>query len=161
MVSGRLSKKITAYINVPSFGCFKDRKMRVIQNKRNHSKNLVYRWGKRLVLCHIFMADKRLYRKIFGGWLRRGRTFPDKINTGDAIDFGGYYMPTNLKADFCSMQNEITGEAWLDFKIRNNKIYQVATFRPYGIIGRLYWYFMLPFHFFIFNGMLNKIAANN
>jgi hypothetical protein len=35
--------------------------------------------------------------------------------------------------------------------------YQSATFRPRGIWGKLYWYSVLPFHGFIFNGMLNKL----
>ncbi|MFY7731303.1 MAG: DUF2867 domain-containing protein, partial [Flavobacterium sp.] len=50
------------------------------------------------------------------------------------------------------------GEAWLEFKVKGNKVIQVATFRPLGIAGRLYWYSVLPFHYFIFNGMINKIA---
>ncbi|PKP48480.1 MAG: hypothetical protein CVT92_16120, partial [Bacteroidetes bacterium HGW-Bacteroidetes-1] len=36
---------------------------------------------------------------------------------------------------------------------------QTATFRPLGLAGRLYWYAVLPFHGFIFNGMIKKIAA--
>ncbi|HEX9151971.1 MAG TPA: DUF2867 domain-containing protein, partial [Flavobacterium sp.] len=32
-----------------------------------------------------------------------------------------------------------------------------ATFRPRGILGNLYWYAVLPFHGFIFEGMLNKL----
>jgi hypothetical protein len=46
-------------------------------------------------------------------------------------------------------------EAWLEFKIINT-LYQSATFRPRGIWGKLYWYSVLPFHGFIFNGM-NKL----
>jgi hypothetical protein len=52
---------------------------------------------------------------------------------------------------------KLPGEAWLEFKIINNTLYQSATFRPKGIWGKLYWYAILPFHGFIFNGMLNKL----
>jgi hypothetical protein len=52
---------------------------------------------------------------------------------------------------------KLPGEAWLEFKIINNTLYQSATFRPQGILGKLYWYAVLPFHGFIFEGMLNKL----
>ena len=52
---------------------------------------------------------------------------------------------------------KLPGEAWLEFKIINNTLYQSATFRPRGIWGKLYWYSVLPFHGFIFNGMLKKL----
>jgi len=35
---------------------------------------------------------------------------------------------------------------------------QTATFRPRGVLGRLYWYAVLPFHHFIFNGMINALT---
>jgi hypothetical protein len=35
---------------------------------------------------------------------------------------------------------------------------ETVTFRPKGLFGRLYWYLMLPFHYFIFNGMIENIA---
>ena len=54
---------------------------------------------------------------------------------------------------------KIPGEAWLEFQIDDeNVLHQTATFRPKGIWGRIYWYTMLPFHFFIFEGMLRQIA---
>ncbi|MDQ4138939.1 MAG: DUF2867 domain-containing protein, partial [Bacteroidota bacterium] len=56
---------------------------------------------------------------------------------------------------------KLPGEAWLEFKIENqnqqNHLIQTATFRPKGILGRLYWYAVLPFHYFIFNGMARNI----
>ncbi|MGI9526042.1 MAG: DUF2867 domain-containing protein, partial [Weeksellaceae bacterium] len=50
------------------------------------------------------------------------------------------------------------GEAWLSFNICDGKITQKAVFRPHGIMGRLYWYAVLPFHGYIFNGMVKKLA---
>ncbi len=55
---------------------------------------------------------------------------------------------------------KLPGEAWLEFKIdKENVFHQTATFRPLGILGRLYWYAVLPFHGLIFKGMINNIAA--
>jgi hypothetical protein len=57
---------------------------------------------------------------------------------------------------------KVPGEAWLEFKIdEDNVLHQNATFRPRGLIGRAYWYAMYPFHYFIFEGMINKIAKGD
>ena len=52
---------------------------------------------------------------------------------------------------------KLPGEAWLEFKIEKNILYQTATFRPKGVAGRLYWYLVTPLHWFVFNGMINRI----
>ncbi len=55
----------------------------------------------------------------------------------------------------------LSGEAWLEFRIDENKgLHQTATFRSRGFKGRLYWYSMVPFHNFIFNGMIRNITKN-
>jgi len=53
---------------------------------------------------------------------------------------------------------KLPGEAWLEFRIKNNTLYQTATFRPLGLWGRIYWYAVWPLHIFVFRGMLNRIA---
>jgi len=56
---------------------------------------------------------------------------------------------------------KLPGEAWLEFRIDNqNVLHQKATFRPLGLLGRLYWYSVLPFHGFIFRGMIRNIAGD-
>ena len=53
----------------------------------------------------------------------------------------------------------LPGEAWLEFRIdEENNLHQIATFRPTGLLGRLYWYSLVPFHFFIFGGMIRNIV---
>jgi hypothetical protein len=60
---------------------------------------------------------------------------------------------------------KLPGEAWLEFRIMKVKnklqLRQMAAFRPKGIWGRLYWYSVLPFHYFIFNGMINNIIKQS
>ena len=53
---------------------------------------------------------------------------------------------------------KLPGEAWLEFKVLGNYLEQTATFRPKGVLGRLYWYAVSPFHSFIFKGMLNNLT---
>ena len=94
-----------------------------------------------------------------GVGLRRGRTHQNKIQTGDVIDFWRViYANKSDKKLLLYAEMKLPGEAWLEFKIRNNTLFQRAHFRPKGIYGRLYWYAVLPFHGFIFNGMINNIT---
>ena len=95
-----------------------------------------------------------------GVGLRRGRTHPDKIFAGDSLDFWRVLLADREKARlllFAEMR--LPGEAWLEFKIdKDNILYQTATFRPRGLRGRLYWYAIVPFHHFLFGGMISNIA---
>ncbi|MDQ3191906.1 MAG: DUF2867 domain-containing protein, partial [Bacteroidota bacterium] len=38
-----------------------------------------------------------------------------------------------------------------------NYLQQTATFRPKGVLGRMYWYAVLPFHYFVFESMAKNI----
>jgi len=46
----------------------------------------------------------------------------------------------------------------LEFKIENDALIQTATFRPLGLMGRLYWLMVLPWHAVIFKGLVNKLT---
>jgi uncharacterized protein YbjT (DUF2867 family) len=102
--------------------------------------------------------------KLFGGvGSRRGRTSSINIAPGDVIDFWRVLLADKEnKRLLLYAEMKLPGEAWLEFKIieRNGSknLSQVATFRPSGLWGRLYWYAMWPFHLFIFNGMAKEIV---
>jgi uncharacterized protein YbjT (DUF2867 family) len=102
--------------------------------------------------------------KVFGGvGSRRGRTSGEHISPGDVIDFWRVLLADRLnKRLLLYAEMRLPGEAWLEFKIveRGEKKFlsQVATFRPNGLWGRLYWYLMWPFHLFIFNGMAREMV---
>ncbi|WP_295717742.1 SDR family oxidoreductase [Mucilaginibacter sp.] len=101
--------------------------------------------------------------KLFGGvGIRRGRTSNINIAPGDVIDFWRVLLADKEnKRLLLYAEMKLPGEAWLEFKIiernGNKNLSQVATFRPSGLWGRLYWYAMWPFHLFIFNGMAKEI----
>jgi len=99
--------------------------------------------------------------KFAGGvGLRRGRTNPNTINVGDSIDFWRVlYADKEEGRLLLFAEMKLPGEAWLEFKMVNNQLIQTATFRPLGVAGRLYWYAVFPFHGFIFNGMLKRLAG--
>jgi hypothetical protein len=101
--------------------------------------------------------------QIAGGvGMRRGRKSDTEIVSGDTLDFWRVLIADKKeKRLLLYAEMKLPGEAWLEFKIDNNNILkQTATFRPLGLLGRLYWYTVLPFHGFIFKGMINKIAES-
>lgn len=58
---------------------------------------------------------------------------------------------------------KLPGEPWLEFHVRpdddGSMLRQRARFHPRGLVGRLYWYALLPFHRMIFPKMARRIAA--
>lgn len=93
---------------------------------------------------------------------RRGRRSGNKIYAGDALDFWRVILADKKnKRLLLYAEMKLPGEAWLEFKIIERKgtkfLSQVATFRPNGLWGRLYWWLMWPFHLFIFNGMAKNL----
>ncbi|GGX17281.1 SDR family oxidoreductase [Aquimarina muelleri] len=165
MVSGRFDNNIQKHISVPKRGCFKDYKKAKIKNTEKTVEKIWTIGGENGWYYGNWVWKIRGYiDKFFGGvGLRRGRTNPDKIFSGDALDFWRVLIADKKnKRLLLFAEMKIPGEAWLEFNIDNNNIlHQTATFRPKGIWGRLYWYSMIPFHFFIFSGMIKKIAAIN
>ena len=56
----------------------------------------------------------------------------------------------------------LPGEAWLTWELSSvdgiTTIDQIAEYRPRGLLGRLYWLAVAPFHRFVFPGMLAGIV---
>jgi uncharacterized protein YbjT (DUF2867 family) len=162
-VSSRYSQKdLNKYIKVPKFGCLHDHQQMKADDPEKALEKIWAIGGKNgWYYANTLWKIRGYFDKLAGGvGLRRGRTNPDKINPGDSLDFWRVLMADKEERRlllFAEMR--IPGEAWLEFYIdEENVVHQNATFRPKGLIGRLYWYSMLPFHFFIFNGMLTQIC---
>lgn len=99
-------------------------------------------------------------RVVGGVGLRRGRTSEIELNAGDAVDFWRVLYANKEEGRLLLFaEMKLPGEAWLEFRIQGDKLVQTATFRPVGIMGRLYWYVVYPFHGFIFKGMLSKLSS--
>ena len=100
--------------------------------------------------------------KLIGGvGLSRGRRDSCDLRLGECLDF---WRVEDIKEDerlLLFAQMKVPGEAWLEFKIQDNKLIQSAYFYPKGILGRLYWYSMIPMHYFIFKNMVNGILKNS
>ena len=96
--------------------------------------------------------------KLIGGvGLKRGRRSQCDLRISDCLDF---WKVVDLQKDerlLLYAQMKVPGEAWLEFKIKDNKLIQSAYFYPKGVFGRLYWYALVPLHYFVFNNMIKSI----
>ena len=100
--------------------------------------------------------------KLIGGvGLKRGRRSQCDLRISDCLDF---WKVVDLKKDerlLLYAQMKLPGEAWLEFKIKDNKLIQSAYFYPKGVFGRLYWYALIPLHYFVFNNMIKSIIQKS
>ncbi len=85
----------------------------------------------------------------------------NNIQAGDTLDFWRvlYANKTEMRL-LLFAEMKLPGEAWLEFKIQDNKLIQTATFRPKGLLGRLYWFGVLPLHGIVFGGMVNRLSKS-
>ncbi len=169
LVSSSSDNLLLNHINVPSDGCFVDRREKRITTTAEKVLNNIWSiggargwyYGNWLWVIRGFMD------KLMGGvGLRRGRTNANTLHSGDTLDFWRV-----LSADrqnrrlLLYAEMKLPGEAWLEFKIVKKDtgefLQQTATFRPKGLLGRLYWYLVLPFHYFVFDGMAENISKYN
>lgn len=114
-------------------------------------------WGDRL-----WRLRGLLDLAVGGPGLRRGRSNPDVLRVGDAIDFWRVEAvePGHLLRLAAEMR--LPGRAWLQFEITpengGSLIRQTALFDPVGVGGLLYWYGLWGIHQVLFAGMLRRIA---
>ncbi|MBR61126.1 MAG: NAD(P)-dependent oxidoreductase [Dehalococcoidia bacterium] len=107
----------------------------------------------------------------FRGWmdllvggvgLRRGRRYPNKITTGDYLDWWRVNLYEKDHRLVLEAEMKTPGRAWLSFEVKQTnqgcQIIQTAAFQPVGLLGLAYWYCLYPIHSVMFRGMLNGIA---
>lgn len=166
LVSSSKLGSLNKYVNVPRYGVFRDEKTVPIEHNSVEQvwRNVFSIGGERgWYYGNALWRLRGLLDKLVGGiGLRRGRTNPDKIHAGDALDFWRVLVADEEeKRLLLYAEMKLPGEAWLEFDIteenRRPQLRQVATFRPYGVMGRLYWYTVQPFHLFVFRGMAENI----
>jgi len=162
LVSGRFEHNLSEFIQVPTFGCLKDEKKMKIDNPEKVLDNIWTIGGAKGWYYGNWMWQFRGFMdKLFGGvGLRRGRTHPFHLESGDSLDFWRVLLANKEeKRLLLFAEMRLPGEAWLEFRIdEDNVLHQIATFRPKGLLGRLYWFSLVPFHYFIFGGMIRNIG---
>ena len=163
IISSSLGLSLSDFIEVPNFGCYVNEKKIKVQDPQKVLHKIWSIGGDSgYYYANWLWKIRGFFDQLLGGvGLLRGRTSPKEINPGDALDFWRVlYASREKKRLLLFAEMKLPGEAWLEFKIdENNILYQTATFRPKGILGRFYWLATSPFHYFIFNGMIKKLSG--
>ena len=93
--------------------------------------------------------------------MRRGRRHPRELRVGDPVDFWRVEALEENRLLRLRAEMKVNGDAWLQFTVRpegdGSRLEQIAFFEPHGLLGLLYWYTVLPFHLFVFPGMIRTL----
>lgn len=158
--SSGLNINISEFIKVPSFGCFKDTR---VSHINDYSLTIEKIWSiggeNGWYYGNWLWRVRGFLDKLVGGvGIRRGRTNKNSISTGDSLDFWRVLYANKKEGRLLLFaEMKLPGEAWLEFKIEGELLIQTATFRPLGLLGRFYWYSVLPLHGFIFRGLIRNL----
>ena len=155
--------RLSQYIEVPTHGCLIDCRRRKCADVPSTLDRLWAIGG----TTGWYYADglwrlRGFLDKLMGGvGLRRGRTHPTEIYPGNALDFWRVLWADKKEGRLLLFaEMKLPGEAWLEFNIgEDGTLIQRATFRPKGLLGRLYWYCLVPLHHIVFRGMLVKLTS--
>lgn len=166
LVSSYADNSLLDHIKIPVFGCFVDKREKPIAGNVNQILDNIWSIGgdRGWYYGNWLWRLRGFMDKLSGGvGLRRGRTSPNTIHTGDTLDFWRVLAADRQnKRLLLYAEMKLPGEAWLEFKIiekeGKNFLIQTATFRPKGLAGRIYWYAVLPLHYFVFDGMAGNIV---
>lgn len=165
LISSSTESSLSSHVEVPTHGCFFDKRQKEITTSVDQVIDNIWSIGgeRGWYYCDWLWHLRGFVDKLFGGvGLRRGRTNQNDIHAGDTLDFWRVLAADKVnKRLLLYAEMKLPGEAWLEFKITNKSgkdyLQQTATFRPKGLLGRLYWYSVLPFHYFVFDGMAESV----
>ncbi len=162
MISSRLRKDVQEFIQVPIFGVYRNTQELKISDMEKVLEKIWSIGGETGWYYATWIWNIRGFLdKLSGGiGIRRGRTNLHEIHTGDALDFWRVLLADKENRRLLLYaEMKLPGEAWLEFSIKkDDTLRQVATYRPKGVLGRWYWYMLMPFHILIFRGMAKRIA---
>jgi len=163
LVSGSLSHDQLLNVEVPRHGVFVDERIRELSVSKEDCIDAIWSLGGKAgwPSMHWAWMIRGVIDKMLGGiGMRRGRRHPTELNNGDALDFWRVIMADREQGRLILYaEMKLPGEAWLEYSIEGNELHQKATFRPTGVMGRLYWISVYPLHLIIFPQM-NKRLAN-
>ncbi|MBT6121484.1 SDR family oxidoreductase [bacterium] len=162
--SNLLKKGLSSYIQIPQYGCFKDYRKTVVISQ-NDSIEKIWKIGGKTGWYHanwLWKLRGFMDQLVGGVGMKRGRRSLIDIKAGDTLDcWRVLYADKDEGRLLLYAEMKLPGEAWLEFFIKDNMLHQHATFRPLGVLGRVYWWLISPFHNFLFEGMLKKLASKS
>ncbi len=168
-ISSNLDVELSAAVQPPRFGCLTDeRSVAVAAEEVDRVVDNIFSIGGRRGWYYAdFLWELRGFiDKLVGGvGLRRGRRDPHVVRPGEVLDFWRVLVADREERRLLLFaEMKLPGEAWLELRVDalpdgGFALRQTATFRPRGVLGRLYWYGIMPVHVPIFRGMARRIAG--
>ncbi|MCF8369692.1 MAG: SDR family oxidoreductase [Bacteroidales bacterium] len=161
LVSGIADFRLSDLIEVPVYGCLIEKRSKPFKSREQSIQHI---WGIGgesgwYYANWLWKLRGHLDKMIGGVGLRRGRTNPFSLAAGDAVNFWRVlYTDKDEGRLLLFAEMKLPGEAWLEFLVTEKEVIQTATFRPKGILGRLYWYMVYPLHALIFGGLLKRLT---
>lgn len=168
MTYSSLNPDLSIYVQIPRYGILKDHREIPFSHSADDVQKKVWSLGgdKGWLTVNWAWRLRGFFDKLFGGvGLRRGRTHPTRLKTGDSLDFWRVIVSDESNRRLLLYaEMKLPGEAWLEYVITPNPIglggtlIQTATFRPKGLWGRIYWYSLYPIHQWIFCSLSKALA---
>ncbi len=104
-------------------------------------------------------------RILLGVGTSRGRRKMSHLKVNDVV---GFWRVEDLKVNrrlLLRSELKLPGNAWLEFNISekedSRELSITAWYYTGSVLGKLYWYFFLPFHHFIFKGLIEQIEERS
>jgi len=167
LASGNFPPEFLQSVQVPAHGILSDQQTVPLTSARESALTAVWSLGGTKGWPSMNWAWKLrggMDRILGGTGIRRGRRHPTELFPGDALDFWRVVLsdPSGKPARLIlAAEMKMPGEAWLQFEITEDQLIQTATFRPRGLLGRAYWYAILPLHLFLFPHMAKRLAGGD
>lgn len=166
MIRSRLNPNLKEYIEVPTHACVKEVHDKTYLVSKDQVIERLWSIGgkKGWYYMNFAWSIRGFIDRLCGGvGLKRGRTHLKDLKNGDVLDFWRVLLADKTKGHLLLYSEmKLPGEAWLEWKIDGNRnktrIIQTATFRPKGVLGRVYWYALMPFHKLIFHGLCDLLG---
>jgi uncharacterized protein YbjT (DUF2867 family) len=103
---------------------------------------------------------------IGGPGLRRGRRNSTALEVGDPVDFWRVEAADPRRRLRLHAEMRLPGDAWLTWELApsgdgGTLVTQTAEFRPRGLLGRVYWLAVAPFHRLVFPTLLGGITSES
>lgn len=93
---------------------------------------------------------------------RRGRRDQYALVEGDFLEWWRVERVDSPRLLRLRAEMKLPGAGWLQYELtpdaEGTTVRQTAVFDAKGLLGRAYWYSVVPFHHFVFNGTLKGIA---
>jgi uncharacterized protein YbjT (DUF2867 family) len=110
----------------------------------------------------LWLIRRALDWLVGGPSFRRGRRDPDTLRVGDAVDAWRVIAVAPGRRLTLLMEMKAPGAGVLELAVQpegaGSRIAVTGYFHPAGVWGLLYWYPLVPFHRYLYRGMVRAIT---